>query len=199
MGVLSIAIHLVVLALILNSSSWTRGALGLPGILRISFLRSQEHFVLAVTLLAVLWVLFLWMLDRGPFGRALCALSEQQWYAASLAASRAPAYMIVFFIGGVGATLTSTLYHQYIGLVHPNDFAFAYFIFMITVIVAGKPGSVLGVTLSTILLTFLREGLRLLPLPLHLIGPLRLILFGLILFAAVWIRRDTLFPAQRSV
>lgn len=67
------------------------------------------------------------------------------------------------------------------------------------IVVAGKPGSVLGVTLSTILLVLLRESLRFLPLDPTMIGPVRLLLFGLILFAAVWVRRDSLFPQQRTV
>lgn len=198
-GVLSLAMHLGILALVLNSGAWTRGALGLPGIARISFLERQESFVVVSVLLAAAWVGCLWRLNRSSFGRKLGALSEQEWYAASLGVRRSRVHIVVFLIAGLGATINAALFHQYIGLVHPNDFAFVFFIFMITVIVAGGPGNVLGVTLSTVLLTFLREGMRLLPLPLSMLGPLRLILFGAILFAAVWYRRDALFPQQRSV
>lgn len=199
LGVMSIALHLAMLAIVLNSGSWTRGALGLPGIQRMTLLARQEHFVFAMVLLAGAWVLFLWLLDRGPFGRQIAALSEQEWYAAGLGVRRWRINLIAFLIAGLGGALTNVFYHQYIGLVHPNDFAFSYFIFMITVIVAGKPGSVLGVTLSTILLTLLREGLRLMPIPSGVLGPVRLILFGAILFAAVCVRRDTLFPPERKV
>ncbi len=67
------------------------------------------------------------------------------------------------------------------------------------IIVAGKPGSVLGVTLSTILLILLKEGLRFVSLAPSILGPVRLILFGMILLAVVYWRRDTLFPKQRSI
>ena len=66
-------------------------------------------------------------------------------------------------------------------------------------VVAGKPGSVLGVTFSTVLLVLLKEGLRFLPLPTAVLGPVRLLLFGIILLVAVYVRRDTLFPQQRTV
>ncbi|PIR52818.1 hypothetical protein COU76_04710 [Candidatus Peregrinibacteria bacterium CG10_big_fil_rev_8_21_14_0_10_49_10] len=67
------------------------------------------------------------------------------------------------------------------------------------VIVAGKPGSVPGVTLASILLISLKEALRFVPLSPAVLGPVRLILFGLILFGAVWWRRDTLFPQEREI
>jgi ABC-type branched-subunit amino acid transport system permease subunit len=56
-----------------------------------------------------------------------------------------------------------------------------------------------GVLSSTILLVLLKEGLRFVPLPIAVLGPLRLILFGIILLTAVYVRRDTLFPVQRTV
>ena len=49
------------------------------------------------------------------------------------------------------------------------------------------------------LIIFLREALRFLPLPPGAIGPVRLILFAAILYGAVWWRRDTLFPQPRNI
>lgn len=199
LGVITIALHLGVISLILNAGSVTRGAMGIPNIPRIAGLETQGRFLLVTLAVACAWILGLWLLDRGPFGRALSALSEHPWYAASVGINRARVHLLAFLILGTGAAVGSVLYFQYITLVYPTDFAFSAFIFMITIIVAGKPGSVLGVTLSAALLTFLREGLRFLTIPPDLLGPVRLILFGLILFVAVWVRRETLFPAQRSV
>ena len=95
--------------------------------------------------------------------------------------------------------LTNVQYHQYIYLVHPSDFGYPAFIFFVTVVVAGGPGSVRGCMLSLVLISLLREGMRFLPLSANILGPVRLILFGVILFVAVWVRRDTLFPKQRTV
>ncbi len=198
-GVLTIALHLSLLAVVLNWRDVTRGALGIPKIPRMPFLETNLSFTVAAVTIALLWVLFLWLLDRGPFGRALKALGEYPLPAQSIGIRKFRVQLIAFLISGVGALLTNVLFTQYIAILHPSDFSFHYFIFVIMVVVAGGPGNVLGVFGAIILFTLIREGIRFLPIAPSFIGPVRLIVFGLILYAAVWLRRDTLFPAKRSV
>ncbi len=198
-GVLSIAVHLAILSIILNWSSLTRGALGIPRIPRSPFPVSIEGFALTMLVMSALWIGAMLWLDRSSFGRELKALAEHPWYAAALGVNRMRVHSIAFFIGGIGAFFASIPSTQYIGLLHPNDFQFAGLIFYVMLVVAGKPGSVFGVTLATILLVSLREAMRFVPLPADILGPVRLMLFGFILFAAVWWRRDALFPKQRVV
>ncbi len=198
-GVMSIAIHLAALSIILNWSKLTRGALGIPRIPRSPFPVSIEGFALTMLVICVLWIGAMFWLDRSSFGRELKALAEHPWHAAALGVDRVRVHFIAFFVGAIGAVFSSVPFTQYIGLLHPNDYQFASLIFYVTLVVAGKPGSILGVTLSTILLVSLREGMRFVPLPADILGPLRLLFFGVILFAAVWWRRDTLFPKQRTI
>ncbi len=198
-GVISLALHLAMLAVVMNWSSVTRGALGIPRVPRLPFLETTMDFVIVSFIIASLWTVFLLWLCRGSFGRKLDALAEHAWYGKALGIDAARIHMIAFLLGGVGAILTNVLFHQYIFLVHPGDFGYHQLIFFIMVVVAGKPGSVLGVLLSLVLLTTLREGIRFLPLSADVLGPLRLILFGIILFVAVCWRRDVLFPKPRTV
>lgn len=198
-GVMTIALHLVALSVVLNWSSLTRGALGIPRIPRLPFLDSVFDFALLSLAISILFVFCMWRIDRSAFGRQLAALSEHEWHAQSLGINRTKVHIGAFLIAGVGIAIVNFLFPQYIMFTHPNDYQFPAFVFMIMIITAGKPGSVLGVTLSTILLVILKEALRFVPLAPSILGPVRLILFGLILFVAVWWRRDTLFPQRRSV
>lgn len=198
-GILSIAVHQAILAAVLNWSSVTRGALGIPRIPRLWFLESMESIVFVTVAFAVLWATFLWWLDRKPFGRKLAALAEHEWHAKSLGISRIGTHMGTFLVAGFGIAIMSIIYPQYLHLIHPNDFLFSSLVLYIMCVAAGKPGSVLGVSLATALLVILREALRFVPLAPSILGPVRLILFGLILFGVVWWRRDSLFPKQRSV
>lgn len=198
-GVMSIAMHLSLLAVVLNWNSVTRGALGLPHIPRFFFLHTPLNFAVLSVIIAAIWIAFLIFLDRGSFGRQLAALSEQEWQAKSLGIDRYRVHWLAFLLVGVGALITNVLYHQYIYLVYPSDFAFSYLIFMVMVIVAGRPGSVVGCLTSVILLTLLREGIRFIPLQAEVLGPLRLIIFGTILLVAVYWRRDVLFPKPRTI
>lgn len=177
----------------------TRGALGIPRVPRFPFLDSTGDFALLSVVICVLWAALLWKIDHGTFGRKLTALSEHEWHAKALGIHRTSVHLVAFLIGGIGALLANVQYHQYLYLVHPSDFGFPSFIFFLTVVVAGAPGSVRGCMLSLVLISLLREGMRFLPLSANILGPVRLILFGLILFVAVWYRRDTLFPKQRTV
>lgn len=198
-GILSIAVHLMILAIVLNWTSLTRGALGIPHIPRMPLLGSLPAIALTMTAVAALWIMFMLWLDRSSFGRQMAALAEHEWHAQSLGISRTRIHLIAFLIAGIAATIVPLFYVQYVGLLHPNDYLFPVLIFYVMCVVAGNPGSVWGVTLSITLLTLLKEGLRFVPIPISIRGPMLLILFGLILFAAVWWRRDTLFPQRRTI
>lgn len=199
LAIMTIAVHLAALAVILNWTSLTRGALGLPSIPRISFLASPLSFAISASAIATAWTAFLWLLDRSSFGRMLTALAEHEPAALAIGINRTSTHTVAFLVSAIGAMLTGFLAPQYLHLLHPSDYTFASLIFLVMVVVAGGPGNVRGVLLSTIILTLLKEGLRFLPLPLGLLGPLRLFLFGAILLAAVWLRRDMLFPKPRTI
>ena len=199
LGVMSIALHLSMLAVVLNWQSVTRGALGIPNIPRLPFLNSVSDYAIVSVILCVVSVVIMLKIDRSSIGRELEALAENEWHAMSLGINRTRTYVFAFLILGVTTVLANALLIPYLTLLHPNDYLFPAFVFYVMIIVSGKPGSVWGVTLATILLVFLKEGLRLVPLAPSVLGPVRLILFGLILFIAVYVRRDTLFPKQRSI
>lgn len=198
-GVLSIAVHLSFLAVVLNWQSVTRGALGIPRIPRAPWPISLEAFTLVVVLVAIVWITTVWLLDRSRFGRAITALSEHPWHAQSLGISKRNIHIIAFLIAGIGSLISAILFPSYIFLVSPADYQFPAFVFFVMVVVAGVPGSVRGCVIAMFLLMFLKEGLRFLLLDPSVLGPVRLMLFGFVLFIAVYYRRDTLFPKQRSI
>ncbi len=199
LGILTIAMHLALLAVVLNWSSLTRGALGLSGIQRMPGLQSLPIFAAFSVAIGVAWILLMHAVHRSSLGRRLSALAENRAHAEALGISRMNVIFSVFLLGGIGAFLTSVLYPQYVSLLHPNDYQFNGLILFVMCIVAGGPGSVRGVTLATILILCLQEAIRFLPLPHQLIGPVRLIVFGLILITAVFVRRREIFPMQRSI
>ncbi len=198
-GVMSIAVHLMFLAVILNWQSVTRGALGVPGIPRPITGNSPIGFAVLSIIIAALCVICISKLSSGSFGRAVSALSEHKWHAQSLGIERSRIHIVLFFVAGIGALLANFLFHSYLHLITPMDFQFPIMIYYVMVVVAGGPGSLMGSVVSVSLMVVLRESLRFLRIPISLTGPLELILFGVILFIAVYIRRDTLFPKQRSI
>lgn len=198
-GILTIACHLGAIAIILNWTSLTRGALGLAQIPRMTGIQSPESFAIMTTMTAVVWIVLMLLVDRSFLGRSLTALSENRLHAESLGISRSKTYMQAFGVLAIGTVLSNIFFPQYISLLHPNDYGFHALVFYLMCSIAGKPGSVFGVTSALVFLTILKEGLRFLPLSPGLVGPLRLILFGVILLVAVYIRRNEIFPKRRAV
>ena len=150
-------------------------------------------------LIAALWTLLIWRIDRSAFGRQLRALGEQNLQAAALGVRRPVLYAATFVLLGCALWTSGFFFTQYLHFLSPSDFSFSFFIFLLTMVVAGRPGSIGGVILSTAFLVLLRDGVRFINLPSDIVGPARLILFGVILYGAVWWRRDSLFPRERSV
>ena len=198
-GVMSIAVHLALLTVVLNWSSLTGGALGVTNIARPAFAQSDWAYTVTAAVLCVLWMCVLYRIDRSWLGRALSALGEHEWHAGGIGVHRVFVLALSFSVFAVGMWLGALMWAPYLHLLYPTDYGFSTFIFLLMIVVAGRPGSFWGVTLSTIALVTLREAMRFLPLSSSVLGPVRLILFGVILFIAVWLRRDTLFPKARSV
>jgi branched-chain amino acid transport system permease protein len=198
-GILSLAVFLGVTAVVLNWNAVTGGAMGITGIPRMSWITSQPAFAIVSIALGLGWAWLMHKVDRSFIGRNLKALSEHREAAESVGISRAATYCIAFLIAGVGVTITNALYPQYLGLVYPSDFGFPYLVFFLMCVIAGKPGSVPGVTVATILLALVKEGIRFIDLPISMVGPLRLIIYGLILIVALYVRRKEMFPVQRTV
>lgn len=199
LGILSIAMHLMLVTIILNWQSLTRGALGIPRIPRIPFMESPAAFAIGAAIICIAWIIFFFWLDRTPLARKLTALAEQEWHAKSLGIHRVRAHLIAFLILGLALASDSFFHAQYFHLLHPNDYQFPAFITLLMVVVAGKPGSMRGTLIAGVLLTFLEEALRFVPFPTSMVGPMRLLLFGVILLGAVWWRRDVLFPKPRTI
>ena len=198
-AILSIAMHLALLAVILNASDLTRGALGIPRIPRFSLFGSQGTFTFVIVAVAVLWYFFVQRLDASRLGRALKALAENKHHAEALGIHRFSVYVKAFLIAAIGSILSSFFYPQYIGLLHPSDYKFQAMIPLILASIAGGSGSVRGCAIATILITCLTEGLRFVPLPIGSVGALRLLLFGVVFIVAIYVRRDTIFPKPRTV
>jgi len=199
LGVMSIALHLMFLAIVLNWQSVTRGALGIPRIPRSPFPTDPFMFAVMAFAIAMLWLGVLVWIEKGRTGRALTALSEHSWHASALGIEKARLQFFVFAISGIGSCLSSLFAAPFYYLLTPTTYGFPEMIFMVVCVVAGGPGNVLGVTLSTFGLIFIREGIRFVSMPPEFVGPVRLLLFGVILFVAVWYRRDSLFPKHRSI
>ncbi len=199
----TLAFSSVVTAVLINWKSLTNGVLGIPGIPRpelagIQFADNWQFFCL-VFAAAILVNAFLWILFRNPFSRSLRAQAEFPQGLCALGRDEAAARNASFFIASSFAGLAGSFFAYYINYIDPSSFSLAEMVFVMTVVVFGRPGSFWGIIFATVALFVIQEGLRFFDLPSSILGPTRQMIYAGILFFIVFLRKATLFPPKRVI
>ncbi|HEY1391883.1 MAG TPA: branched-chain amino acid ABC transporter permease [Methylibium sp.] len=163
----TLALGEVVRVLILNTETWTGGALGLNGI-------PQETLWWHVLLAVVLVLLLLWRLRRSKVGRAFEAIKEDETAAALMGVDVAGHKMLAFVLGAAIAGLAGALNAHLTFFIGPNEYGFDRGVEILTMAILGGVNGLTGPVLGAVILTLLPELLRSL-------ADFRLVVNGLIL------------------
>ncbi len=199
----TLAFSSVVTALMINWKSLTRGVLGIPGIPRpeiseIDFYSNTNFFILTM-ILAFLALFFIRILFKSPYGRMLQAQAEFEFGANVIGVPSKEVRALSFVFASIFSGLAGGLFAYYLNYIDPSSFALTEMVFVVTIVVVGKPGSFWGCILATVFLVLLPEPIRFVELPPGILGPMRQLLYSLILFGVVYNYRETLFPPRREV
>lgn len=199
----TLAFSSIVSAVLINWKSVTRGVLGIPGIPRpeigeIDFYQNY-NFLKLVALLTFVSLAVLLFLFRSRFARNLRAQAENPYATMALGKSIRSIRNDAFIISSMFAGLAGGIFAYYINYIDPSSFALHEMVFVLSVVIVGKPGSFWGIVASTVFLVLLPEPLRFIEMSPNVIGPLRQMLYALILFFVLYWKRETLFPVERSI
>jgi branched-chain amino acid transport system permease protein len=143
----------VVRIAILNTESWTGGALGLNGIPQAT---QGWHVLLAVSLtLAVLE-----RMRRSKVGRAFEAIKEDETAAGLMGIDVNGCKMLAFVLGAAVAGLAGTLNAHLTFFIGPNEFGFDRGVEILTMTILGGIHSLVGPVVGAVIVTLLPELLR---------------------------------------
>jgi branched-chain amino acid transport system permease protein len=199
----TLAFSSVVSSLLINWKSVTRGVLGIPGIPRPEILGidfyNNTNFLVLIFIVACLVQAFFFVLHRGPFGRALRGQAEYDEALQAVGCDTGTVRNMSFLFSSATAGLAGSFFAYYLNYIDPSSFALAEMVFILTIVVVGRPGSLWGVSLGTAFLVLLPEPLRFIEINSAYLGPARQLLQAVILFAVVYVNRRSLFPPQREV
>ena len=199
----TLAFSSVVSALLINWKTLTHGVLGIPGIPRPEILGvdfyDNTNFLILLFGAVVLSQIFFYLVIKSPFGRSIKALAEYESAAAALGKSPSRTRTIAFCLSSSAAGLAGAFFAYYLNYIDPSSFNLGEMVFVLTIVIVGRPGSFFGVVGATVFLVLLPEPLRFLEINSAYLGPARQLLHAIILFGVVWWKRDTLFPQQREV
>lgn len=199
----TLAFSSVINALLINWKSVTNGVLGVPGIPRPELLGldfySIHTFVWLIVAAVLVSQVFFYLLLRSSYARSLRAQAESEQVTLSLGRNTVSIRTFSFFISSCFGGLAGCLFAYYINYIDPSSFTLSEMIFVLTIVVVGRPGSFWGVTAAAAFLVLLPELPKFLEIRPDLLGPMRQLLHALILFGVVYVQREKLFPRERRV
>jgi branched-chain amino acid transport system permease protein len=133
--------------------------IGLPGLPAVSLRTKSAYYYVVVVSVAVCYLACA-ALIRSRVGRALIALRENETLAESVGINVTHYLVVATVISAGMAGLGGGLYAHYTRFVSPEVFLFTYTITMVTMVVAGGKGTLLGPVVGAVIFTVLPEALR---------------------------------------
>ena len=165
-----------------NWISLTRGALGIAGIQRMG-----SNTMIVVSLLALVLVVYLilrWFVST-PTGRVLQAVRDDEVAAATLGKDVFKHKILCLAISAGIAGLAGAFYAHYITFIDPSVFSINELILLLSMLIVGGLASLEGSILGALILVLLPEPLRFIGFPSSLVGPMRAMIFALLLLLIV--------------
>ena len=175
----------VIYAVLLNWTGLTRGPLGLPGIPRpeifgITF-SSNLSFLILTIIIVLISYLIIRKITTSPFGKVMQATRDNELATRVLGKNTFKIKSISMASSAFFAGLAGSLYASYITFIDPSSFTLMQLIPVLVIVIIGGLASLKGTTIATIILVLLPEPLRFIGFPSSIVGPMRQIIYALIL------------------
>jgi branched-chain amino acid transport system permease protein len=202
LAIASLGFAVIVHQILLNWISLTQGPLGIyaippppaiaiPGLPVIDFRNPVALFYL-VAGFALLTYVLLDQLVRSPIGETLTAIREDEISAASLGVNAAAWKVFAFGVGAAVGGAAGCFYATFVGTLVPDAFLITESFTILSMVIVGGMGTLIGPVWGAILLTLLPELLR-------GIGDLRLVVYGVALTLVVLFMPGGLVQAAQLV
>jgi branched-chain amino acid transport system permease protein len=157
----------------------TSGLRAIPGISTFGFgpQGQIQHYYLLIAVL-LLAILIAARVRHSVLGRAMIATRDSEIAAEQSGVDTVRTKLLAFMIGAVYAGLAGCLYASSIRFVSPDSFSGTQAILLMTMLIVGGMGSIVGCVIGAVALTILPEALRFL-------GQWYLVLYGLGVIAVI--------------
>jgi branched-chain amino acid transport system permease protein len=188
----SLGFQVIIFSILYNWTSLTNGPYGITNIpssrfltLQIATIQSYFGLTLFVTCLCAAAI---YMIGNSPFGRVLKAIREDELATAALG-KNVPRFKITAFAISAGfAAIAGVLFAGYMHYIDPSSFSLTESFLVLSLIIIGGTGNLIGPVLGTVLLIILPEALYLVNVP-DTIGPaLRQIIYGSLIILVMRLR-----------
>ena len=188
----TLAFPLIVLGLLFAFPGFSGGELGISGLGRLALTPTQNYYIAAVAMLAV--VFGLWLLADSKFGLVLHAVRDDE-VAARASGINTPRYKLaVFAISAAAAGFAGALFAHYIRVAGPSTLEVALSFQVVIWGIFGGVATIYGPVAAVFLLYPLTEWLG----SFEKIGELRLLIFAVIVLLVLLFMPRGLAPWVRD-
>ena len=187
----------IVYLLLLNWIDLTRGPMGLrgiPGVWLFNYELQAPRDYYWFSLLGLAFVATLaFGVNRSHLGRTLRAIREDEIGAAAQGVRPAHYKNLAFGISAFMAAIAGALYATQLTFISPDSFLTLVSIVILTMVVLGGMGNILGSIVAAIILMTLPELLRDLSVAGHSLADFRMLFYGVLLLMMIRLRPQGLF------
>jgi len=197
----TLALQVIAIDVMLNWTSVTGGASGISGVPPLTILGhafgGPARFLPIAALAAALCFAVAYHVGNSPFGRALRAMRENESAAASVGKNIFYLKVGVFGLSAALASVAGSLFAHYLSYVGADSFQVSETVLILSMVVVGGTGNLLGSVLGAAILVLLPAGLAFIDLPQGMAGQLRLLIYGLVLILFLVFRPEGLLREPR--
>jgi ABC-type branched-subunit amino acid transport system ATPase component/ABC-type branched-subunit amino acid transport system permease subunit len=161
----------------------TGGQNGIMGTARPTFLDTERAVAIACIVLAALAIWGFYLLAKSRWGASMRAVKDSEVAAESIGLDPVRIKTAAFAISAVCAGVAGAFFFALSGFVTPSTFAFSQSILFVLVVIIGGAGSLAGPLVGATIVVLLPEFLAAL-------AEYRLLFFGALLLAVLWLAPD---------
>jgi branched-chain amino acid transport system permease protein len=197
----TLALQVIAIDVIINWTSLTGGPTGLSNIPALvvfgKALSGPALFLPAASVAALLCYLVARHIGQSPFGRALRAMRANESAAASVGKNIFYMKVSVFGVSAALAAVAGSLFAYYLSYVGADSFQVSETVLILSMVVVGGTGNLLGSVLGAAILVLLPDALAFIDLPEGTAGQLRLMIYGCMLVLFLVFRPEGLLREPR--
>ncbi len=174
---------------VIRNFEFTGGAGGLSGIpSTIIGAARTPMFLVICGGLAILTVMFIAWIVRGPYGRAITAMRDEELAFSTLGRNAMSMKVAIFALGCGIAGMAGGLYAYYFQYVSPDQFDILQTVAILTMVVVGGMGTTIGPVIGAVILIAVPQAITFLNLPPNVMAPLQGIIFTTLVLVVMFLR-----------
>jgi len=196
----SLAFQALIFGFFMNAVDITNGPYGFfnipkPSLFKFTFTSLTSIMILAI-ILTIICVIICQRLSKSAFGQVLTAIREDDIATESLGKNVSFFKIAAFSICGGLVAIGGSLYAIAVGFIDPFAFELHQSVFMLAIVIIGGTGNIWGSVVGAIFLFMLPEVLKLFHMSEAVAGPVRSMLYGLLLLLFMAFKPNGMLPER---